>query len=256
MLVLGLDLETTGFDTSKDKVTEVGAVLWDVEHRRPVKMLSELLNWPEGTYGHPLSDEVKRVTGIDDALLSTYGVPPISVFSSLDSMASFADYVVAHNGNSFDKPMLMNNMIRDENLELPTVLRKPWLDTRLDLPFALEPDSRKLKHLALDAGFINPFAHRALFDVLTMLRVMSQFKFDDVVAYSKIPTLVIRAMVGFENKEKAKAQKFSWEKLGDKTFPKQWVKQIKEDKFEPETAKCDFIIHVLEGSDKYPATPT
>ena len=34
--LLGLDVETTGFDTANDRIVEMGFALWDVETKRPL----------------------------------------------------------------------------------------------------------------------------------------------------------------------------------------------------------------------------
>jgi DNA polymerase III subunit epsilon len=129
----------------------------------------------------------------------------------------------------------------------PTLRGLPVIDTLTDIPFASEPDSRKLKYLAGDHGFLNPFAHRAVFDVLTMLKVLSHYPIDKVLEYAKAPMITIRAVVDFNNKDKAKARRFSWEKIGDKTYPKMWVKRIKEFQLEEEKkAMAPFQVGVLE----------
>jgi hypothetical protein len=71
-----------------------------------------------------------------------------------------------------------------------------------------------------------------------MMRVFSNYDLKDILAYQAIPFVTIRAMVNFDNKELAKAQRFSWEKIGDKVYTKQWVKRIKQDRFEEEKQAC------------------
>jgi hypothetical protein len=44
----------------------------------------------------------------------------------------------------------------------------------------------------------------------------------------------------------AKKQRFSWEKIGDKTYPKWWVKKIKANKFDEEKKACTFPIVTVE----------
>jgi DNA polymerase III epsilon subunit-like protein len=43
MNALILDVETTGLDPAKDRLIEVGAVLWNVEHRAIVEVYSGLM---------------------------------------------------------------------------------------------------------------------------------------------------------------------------------------------------------------------
>ena len=115
---------------------------------------------------------------------------------------------------------------------LDALLGLPWIDTRVDLPHKFEPESHKLKHLATDYGFINPFPHRALTDCLTMLKICSNFTFEEILEYRSIPWVVIRADVSYNDRQLAKDARFSWEKLGEKNYPKCWVKKIKINKLE------------------------
>ncbi len=247
MRLLGLDFETTGFDTANDRITEVGAVLWDTETKAPIQLYSKFV-WDEELEKKctpEVNEMMARVCGITPKMLSEFGHPAAITLDELDDLCESADYIVAHNGENYDKPLLMAELTRHDVATI--YLRSlPWLDTRQDIPFAQEPDSRKLKHLALDAGFINPFAHRALFDVLTMLRVLSTYDIEQVIAYSKTPWITIRADVSYDHREKAKARRYAWEKIGEKTYSKCWVKRIKEDQLEKEKAEAGFPVLVIK----------
>ncbi len=241
MRLLGIDLETTGFDTATDRVTEIGAVLWDVETKRPLVSYGVFLRDAEmeNKFTPEVNAMMLRVCGITPELLREFGTNAADNFEWLAHYAvdHHVDYIVAHNGENFDRPMLTSELrrhgIKDDKFE-----SIPWIDTRTDIPFATEPDSRKLKHLAVDHGFINPFAHRAVFDVLTMLRILSNYDLAAVLEYQKIPFVTMRALVNYDQKELAKAQRFSWEKLGDKTYPKMWVKRVKENQIDQEKINC------------------
>lgn len=249
MRLLGLDFETTGFDTGNDRITEVGAVLWDSESQTPLQMFGEFVcDAPmQAKFTPETVAMMKRVSGITPEMLLEFGRLPVGLFQRLNDLTEHwkVDYIVAHNGENYDKPILMAELAR-HNLAANTLRSLPWLDTRTDIPFPTEPDSRKLKHLALDAGFINPFAHRAVFDVLTMLRVLAGYDLEQVIAYSKVPFVTIRAVVDYENRQQAKDRRFSWEKLGDKSYPKKWVKRVKIDQLEKESKDCPFKIVQLE----------
>lgn len=237
MRLLGLDFETNGLDTSTARITEIGAVLWDVEEKRPLVTYGCFLYDP--TYNEPLSAEITRLTGITDAMLVEFGTAPGPNLKWLDSFCAKhrVDYICAHNGENFDKPLLLSELAR-HSVEAGCLRNLPWIDTRTDIPFPTEPDSRRLNHLALDAGFINPFSHRAVFDVLTMLRILSNYDIKHVLEYQSIPFVTCRANVSYNDRDKAKAQRFSWEKIGEKTYPKFWVKRIKLNQLEAEVAKC------------------
>lgn len=236
MILLGVDCETTGLNTGTDRITELGLVVWCTERNVPMVLESFLINDPSMP---ELSEEITKLTGLTNDILKKFGRPPGQVFDTLVAAIKQYDvkYLVAHNAENFDKPILISELSRHGHDPAP-LANTPWIDTRTDLIFEKEPDSRRLKHLALDYGFINPFAHRAVFDVLTMMRVLSYQDIGKVIDYQKVPFVTVRALVSYDDRDLAKAQRYSWEKIGDKTYPKMWVKRIKLDKFEAEQAAC------------------
>jgi DNA polymerase-3 subunit epsilon len=237
MRVLGIDFEATGLDTSASRIMEVGAVVWDVENKSPLSLHSYLV---KEDYLFPIPAEIKKLTGIYDGMLQEFGRPLEKVLTRVHEVIEKhgVSFIVAHNGENYDKPLLTSELSR-LHTPLPLYLGIPWIDTRQDLPWETEPDSRRLNHLALDAGFINPFPHRAIFDVLTMLKVMSRYPMADIINFQKIPYITVRAMVSYDERDKAKAQRFSWEKIGSENYPKCWVKKVKENQLlkEQELAK-------------------
>ncbi len=235
MKILGLDFESTGLDTTKAWVIEVGACVYDTCTSTPIEIYSTFVS---GVDILPEHAEALRINKINSEWLK-FGVPFEEVLLKMGVLIQSHNikYVMAHNGNQYDKPLLISELNRFKLKDHP-LLGCNWLDTKEDLPFLEEPQSKKLRHLALDAGFINFFEHRAIFDVLTMLKVSSSFKIEDIIAHSKIPWVIARALVDYDNKEKAKEMRFSWEKIGEETFPKCWVKKIKEDQLEAEQNKA------------------
>jgi DNA polymerase III epsilon subunit-like protein len=250
MRLLGLDFETTGLDLANDRITEVGLALWDVDTKRPLVTYGQFLI-DDGIRARLNPDTVammERVSGISPSLLEEFGMCPIKLFSWLDTFCfeHGVDYICAHNGNGYDKPLLAAELKR-HGVPTRMVDKIHWLDSRVDIPHPSPPDSNKLKHLALDAGFINPFAHRAVFDVLTMLRVLSHYDLNEVVRYSRIPSVVIRAVVphpkqdGGKGKDRAKAAGFRWREVDYKVYENCWVKKIRVDQLEAERAKLPGI---------------
>lgn len=240
MRLLGLDFETTGLDTSSERVTEIGLCLWEVETKRPIVTLGLFLQDDEILKKAAIPETaamMARVSGITKEMLTEFGTDAKSNFLWLEKWVGNhkPDYIVAHNGENYDKPILMSELAR-HGVEAPALRQIPWIDTKTDIPFATEPDSRKLKHLATDHGFINPFAHRAVFDVLTMLRILSNYPIQEVLEYQKIPFVTARAVVSYEQRQLAKDFRFSWEKIGERSYPKMWVKKIKQNLLEKEVA--------------------
>jgi DNA polymerase III epsilon subunit-like protein len=241
MNILGVDCETTGFDVKQERITELGYVVWDTEKKTPLLIEDSFLF--DTTYTEKFTPEVvemmERVCGITPQILQEWGRSPKEELDTLEDVIEKHNikHIVAHNGNAYDRPLLMAEMARND-VPTPFINKCMWLDTLVDIPFKTQPDSRKLKYLACDHGFMNPFAHRAVFDVLTMLTLLSQYNIEEVIAYSRIPSKIIRALVSYDDREKAKSMKYMWEKCGDKTFAKCWVKVIKEDKVAAEIEAC------------------
>ncbi len=78
MLILGIDLEginenlvEKGVNLNVDRVTEIGAVLWDTRINQPIKVYSELIDEADRL---PLTEEVIELTGIDEILLRDWGL--------------------------------------------------------------------------------------------------------------------------------------------------------------------------------------
>jgi len=241
--LLVLDVESSGVDVAKDKIIELAYVLWDTDTHKPLLIKSDLIVHLEQQL---LSSEIVNLTGIDQDILISYGLLPYTVLENLIELLSGTriDYIVGHNLIAFDAPIIEAEMTRN-GVVSALFMDFPKLDTRYDLPYPDSCDSRKLKHLAGDHGFVPIFPHRALFDVLTTIKILDQYDFNEILKYKEIPWVTVRAMVSFQDKDLAKARKYSWEKLGDKTYPKCWVKMIKEDQLEKEKKEAGFEISKL-----------
>lgn len=113
MLILGVDLEginenltQKGVNLNVDRVTEIGAVLWDTRINSPVRIFSELIDEKDRL---KLTQEVIELTGIDEQLLKDWGRRGDEIKMALERLALLikkADYLMAHNGAKYDKPML------------------------------------------------------------------------------------------------------------------------------------------------------
>jgi len=212
MLVLGLDLETTTYDQEILRVTEVGAVLYDTDLKCPIEVQADLVYEPDIPL--PMDKFVVGLTGITDDMITTYGKAPEDVLKTFSKLYNRAEYVVGHNGNEFDRPAMKNFIGRyQNNRELAGLKFEPkhWIDTMLDLPYSEYITTRKLQDLTGRHGFLNPFPHRAFTDVLSMLRIMSEYDFDEVLKISKSPELVFYACVDYHAREVAKAARFRWD---------------------------------------------
>lgn len=237
MLLLGCDVETTGLSIKDDRITEVGAVLWDTDRKSPVRIYSSFM-WEEGY--PPLTKEITELTGIVDDDLRDRSLPPKVVFHELMSLCMEADFLVAHNGTNFDRPMMEAEMQRQHMIWKEPV---EWIDTSVDLLFPKQISTRKLGHLAAEHGFLNPFPHRAVFDVMTMLKVLSCYPIEEVIRLSRSPAKTIRAVVSFDDRKLASERGYRWN--AEKKF---WLKTVKECQLDEEIKAAPFKINVIEES--------
>jgi DNA polymerase-3 subunit epsilon len=221
MRLLGLDFETTGLDPVEDYVTEVGAVLWDTTRKGPISIDSYFVKHD----GIELTEEITKITGIQQADLNEFGIESSVALTRLQDQVQLADVVVAHNGELFDKKFYYewNKRFYSSPVE------KIWIDTQNDIDYPEEIQSRKLTYLAAEHGFLNPFAHRAVFDVLTMLKVLENYNIDEALYSAQQPTVTLQALVSYDDREKAKERRFRWDAQA-----KMWVRSIKQHKIERE----------------------
>lgn len=232
MKILGIDFETTGTDPKKDRIIEVGMVIWDWERGIPLQMYSEFVSHP----GILIPEEITSITGITDSDCSEFGVREVDVLTEMQIWQDCTDYIMAHFGNQFDKPFVEEAKKRlgwEES-------KGDWLDTSIDIKYPARITTRNLKYLASEHGFLNSFSHRAVFDVLTMLKVASRYDINEIIARAQEPTLVIEAVVSFNEKEAAKAHGFRW--CADKKI---WWKEFKKSDYEEARMEYGFITNEL-----------
>lgn len=214
MILLGLDLETTGLDLAQSEIIEIGAVLWDWPRQKPIKILNELIHAKAS-----IPEEIVAITGIEQRDLEQFGIPLEEGLKKLFEMAASAQYIVAHNGSQFDRLFLE----REWASCAPLRLQQEWIDTLTDVPFGSQVTTRKLTYLAAEHGFLNPFSHRAIFDVLSMFKVLSHYDLDEVLKLRASPLRRVVAQVTYDQREQAKGAGFRWDPQN-----RQWFLEGKE----------------------------
>ena len=243
MLLLAIDFETTGLDPEVHAVCEVGAVLWDTDYHRAVLSMGYLVQVPENA---PYEEEALKATGLPLALIAKYGKESVKGLRQLLFMYEQADVIVAHNGTTCDRPFLQAWIT---SCGLDFVEDKPWVDTLTDIEYP-KKWSRQLTCLAAYHGFLNPFPHQALSDTLTTLTILDRYSIEEVVAYSKIPTIGVRLTLPFESKDWAKERSYFPYYIGNKF--QFWMKKMKEHKFEAEAAEAKSMGFLLTKMDRIP----
>ena len=223
MLLVGVDTETTGLSPTDDRITEIGAVAWDTDHATPVAFFHRFIKQEK-----PLPDFIKELTGLTDEILTKYGVPESQAFTEFTHFIGGSEYLVAQNA-PFDKGMIEAGYLRN-SLFIP---EKQWVDTVKDVPYPPRIKTKSLVSVAAEHGFLNPFPHRALTDVLTMLTVMSKYPIEKILENALEPKVLIWAKTTYKEKDLAKAAGFYYN-----SERKMWFKSIMLKNLQEEVERC------------------
>jgi DNA polymerase-3 subunit epsilon len=242
MRLLGIDIETGDFDTENTFITEVAAVLWDTEIGQPVKIFSALIDEEK-----EISKEAEEYTGISNFMRQTYGIPLEAVEPNLKQLAVQSEYLVAHNGLVFDKPIVER--------KFKSLVGYKWIDTLIDIEYPNNCKSKNLTYLQAFHGFVNPFPHRAVADVLTMFKILNQYSFPRILAVANSPEIEIVARFEYphrmhpqhaqlmeifnKTKDKVKEAGFKW-------YPEEKRWKLKTKKCIADKLKFEFPVFIKE----------
>lgn len=211
---LGLDLETTSLDTEKAKITEVGLIRCSLPGFHPIDVHS----WLVTQSADDIEPDAMACNGIDAVTLATYGYGEGAVLTRLGKLMEDVDYIIAYNGRAYDKKVYETNCRR---LGIAPV-EKPWLDPLEDIDFPVTIHGRKLVHVTAEHGFVNPFPHRAVFDVVAMLKLCSMYDTDTLITNANTPRVELEALVTFAQKDLAKRLRYQWD-----VGTKRWIKSVR-----------------------------
>ena len=242
MIIAGIDLETTGLDVVKNGIVEVAVVLWDTEAKVPVDIFSSFLKDYKAKIDRN-SEEGQNcldICSIPETVFELQTVPKIEdLIDQMDLRLAYADYIVACNGDQFDRPLLENFYAR-YGMELP---KKTWIDMLYDVEFPGDCKAKNLLYLAAYHGFINPFPHRALFDVMAMLKILSHYDIAEVIKSAESPFVNVIANVSYDDRQLAKDAMFRWN-----AERKVWEKRVKRIQLEKEKGEYEFSTRIEEIS--------
>ena len=194
-LILGVDLEgvnqnlSQGINLDVDRVTEVGALLWDWEQAQPVSFHSHLIDESDRP---DITEELVELTGITDSMLFNHGHKGEGIVKILEHLLEDfdrADYILAHNGRGYDYPML-KALYQRHGKQLPS---KVWIDSSSDIEYPRKMKQRSLMALEHYHGFVNPFPHRAVTDVMSMLKIASQYNLERMIELAGSPIVELVA---------------------------------------------------------------
>lgn len=158
---LVIDTETTGLDTSKDKIIELGFVAFAYD--AGTGMIFDVLHTYDGFEdpGEPLSDIVKQITGISDEMVAGKRLDDDEINKWLER----ADLIIAHNAG-FDRPVVEQR--------LPKAVAANWACTLNGIDWEAENiSSRKLDYIAYQLGYFFD-GHRAVNDAQATLHLLTR----------------------------------------------------------------------------------
>jgi DNA polymerase-3 subunit epsilon len=249
MLVLGLDFEMLGLDPKVHSISEVGALLWDTEAHRAVQSMGYLVQVPAAAV---CEDAAMETTGLSLDLLAKYGKDSLRGLKQLLNMYDDADVICAHNGTSCDRIFLRAWMESCGITQEDFPEDKVWIDTMVDIEFPRKWN-KQLTCLAAYHGFLNPFPHQALSDVMTMMTILDKYDIDTVVESAKTPVVgVMLSKIPYDAREWAKERRyFAYYHPTTKKFAF-WMKVLKQNKVEEAKAEAEAAGYVLAQMKEIP----
>ena len=234
MLVCAIDFETTGLDTAKDSIIEIGAIVYDSTTYKVVESMGVICRPPNNVTLEPI---ILKITGITQEQVDTADSLHNGL-TQLNHLMGMSQVCIAHN-KTFDEQMYLSNC---KALALEPVV-KPWICSKDEIPSHYEKPCKKLSHLALDYGLAvdGSKLHRALNDVELMIAMLQKTELDMsyILEWNNTPWVFIEAtnvgkpwVDGGKGVADAKAEGFRWN--GD---AKKWLKKIKENEYESEKSR-------------------
>jgi DNA polymerase III epsilon subunit-like protein len=209
--VVVIDCETQGLEPPAARVIEIGAVLWNVEHRAIVDCHTALIR-ADGT------NAAEPFNGIKASLLLE-AEDADATWMIVEQMASRADAVIAHSA-AFDKKFVEY----ERQGEVEHLLRLPWICTLEDVDWPgvhrMElgrAGSGSLIRLALAHGAAVVSAHRSIHDCLLLARIMEAVpdiaeRLEVALARSQRPKASFIATVPMERNNEVKLAGFHWDR--------------------------------------------
>lgn len=215
MLIALIDTETSGLDAAKDALLEVAVITFDTDHNQ----LVEARSWFIQAEKNP----VQAINGISEALLherGRFGSERNRAALELATMLAGVQSICAWNA-AFDRPWV-EAFIKHYDADV----RAPWVCAMDDMTWPKASSSRSLMATALAHGVGVLDAHRALADVLTMVRLFqraAEMGSDTALMVKRglRPKSEYAAVVTYEQREVAKKNGFRWD--GDR---KLWVRSL------------------------------
>lgn len=213
-----VDVETTGLDPATDKIIELGFVEFMVESGGTPAIINSY-----GAVEDPgceISTEITKITGITNQHVKGRKID----WRLFREALSRAGVVIAHNLN-FDKGFLL---ARPELADVDV----HWACSMRHIDWEAKGFRTKaLNYLAADHGFVNPFAHRAIFDCAATFRLIEPYLEELIERSYQKEYLVLATGAPFASKDLLKGRGYRWD-----PEKRVWKKIFFEDNLEAERA--------------------
>ncbi|MBN2604479.1 MAG: 3'-5' exonuclease [Bacilli bacterium] len=155
------DIETTGLNTSEDRIIEIGAI--KVRDGIIVDEFNRLIN-----PGFLITDEITNINGITNEMLEHENYPGV-VLAEFNRFIGEATFLIGHNAIRFDYPFVQSEFKRNYIKHTPVHCRDTVWIARQKIKGLR---SYSLKNLTEYFGIVNETAHRALSDVYATYQLL------------------------------------------------------------------------------------
>lgn len=157
------DIETTGLDTSEDRIIELGAVR--VKDGEVIGVFDKLIN-----PGVVISDLITSINGISNEMVKDADYPGV-VLSEFNRFINGAEFLVGHNAYYFDYPFVLSEFKRNFVKHDKLYVKDTMFIAKKKIP---RFRSYSLKNLTEYLGIVNQTAHRALSDVYATFELFEE----------------------------------------------------------------------------------
>jgi DNA polymerase-3 subunit epsilon len=236
-----IDFETTGLNTAKDEVIELGMVKFSYSDEGEVTSVLETF----GSFNQPsdaIPPEIIALTGITDEMVSGQRIDPDAVYS----FVADANVVIAHHAN-FDRKFAERGW--------PIFIEKNWACSAQEIEWRKYGfDGSRLAYLLSGAGFFHD-AHRAIDDCQAQLEILARplpktntTALAIMLERARRPTFRIWAEYSpFDLKDELKKRGYRWND-GSDGRPKAWFVDVDEDLREDEITflKRNIYLHDVD----------
>ncbi len=224
-----VDVETTGLDTTNDRIIELGLVAFEFDSAGHVYGVHAMRDWFEDP-GIPIPVEAVEITGITDDMVRGQRIDDAAVAAEIEA----AHLVIAHNAN-FDRRMLERRF--------PAFATKHWGCSLHDVPWSqFGCRGAKLDYLLFQLCSAFHTGHRAGDDCLATLHVLATPRDGEATPLTRLLERARRNTVRLsaigtpiETKERLKARGYRWFN-GSPARPKTWFRDLDEADVEAEQA--------------------